>query len=167
MGSGMSLNLLKWCLAEGHSLAVHDLNSNAVEILINAGATQATSVASLATNSDVLFTSLPSAKEIAQLAKGSKGILQNASSDLIWFETSTNEVPEWEKLKSIAPKTMHMIDAPFTGGSEGADLGTLTMLLGIDESLLEQHKPMFSSFSKRAFRMGPSGAGYFRSRQKS
>jgi 3-hydroxyisobutyrate dehydrogenase len=80
--------------------------------------------------------------------------------DATWFETSTNELAEWKKVSAAAPTHITLVDAPVTGGSEGATSGSLTMLLGIDEDVLQQFKPILESFTKKAVRMGPAGAGY-------
>ncbi|MCD5987204.1 NAD(P)-dependent oxidoreductase [Pseudomonas sp. CDFA 553] len=160
MGSGMAANLLRYCLANGHTLTVLDLNPSAVERLVSAGAISGASVQEIASQSDILFTSLPSSKQVNQVALGSDGILQNAKADAIWIETSTSELAEWSKIRALAPDHLTLVDGPVTGGAEGAAVGTLTMLLGIDEPVLEVVQPILASFTKRAVRMGPPGAGY-------
>lgn len=160
MGSGMADNLLNWCKTHGHTLYVFDINKAAVSVAVAHGAKGAESVAQLASNSQVLFTSLPSAKEIKELSLGDSGILNHLAPGSVWFDTSTNEVSEWEQLRQKAPNDIHMIDAPVTGGSEGAAAGTLTMLMGGQESIISNYKEMLASFTQRAVYMGPSGSGY-------
>lgn len=160
MGSGMAANLLRYCQANDHELTVLDLNPAALERLVAAGATAGASVQEIASQSDILFTSLPSSKQVNQVAQGSDGILQNAKPGAIWIETSTSELAEWSKIRAWAPDHLTLVDGPVTGGAEGAAAGTLTMLLGIEEAVLEVVKPILASFTKRAVRMGPPGAGY-------
>lgn len=160
MGSGMAANLLAYCQQEGHQMSVLDINECAVSLFESKGASRAHSAGELSTQSDVLFTSLPSAKEINSLALGENGIINNLKTGAVWFETSTNEVSAWESLRERVSEGISLIDAPVTGGSEGAAAGTLTMLLGGDESVIDQHRPLLNSFTKRAVYMGPSGAGY-------
>lgn len=160
MGSGMAANLLAYCQQEGHQLSVLDINESAVSMFESKGASRAHSAGELSAQSDVLFTSLPSAKEINSLALGENGIIKNLKTGAVWFETSTNEVSAWESLRERVSEGISLIDAPVTGGSEGAAAGTLTMLLGGDESVIDQHRPLLNSFTKRAVYMGPSGAGY-------
>lgn len=160
MGSGMAANLLAYCQQEGHQLSVLDINESAVSMFESKGASRAYSAGELSAQSDVLFTSLPSAKEINYLALGENGIIKNLKTGGVWFETSTNEVSAWESLRERVSEGVSLIDAPVTGGSEGAAAGTLTMLLGGDESVIDQHRPLLNSFTKRAVYMGPSGAGY-------
>lgn len=108
----------------------------------------------------MIFTSLPSSVQVNHVAFGTEGILENAQPGTLWFETSTNELAEWEKVRNAAPDSLTLIDGPVTGGAEGAAAGTLTMLLGIEQEVLDKVAPLLSSFTKRAVRMGPSGAGY-------
>jgi len=160
MGSGMAANLLAYCQREGHQLSVLDINPAAVALLEAKGATAASSAGALAAASEVLFTSLPSSKEINALALGDAGILNNLKPGAVWFDTSTNEVSAWEALRAQAVEGIDLVDAPVTGGSEGAAAGTLTMLLGGDKEVVERYRPLLESFTKRAVYMGPAGAGY-------
>ncbi len=157
MGAGMAGNFLTYCIAAGHNFYVHDLNQYVVEDFESRGAVAVGSAKDIASRVDVLFTSLPSAKEINLLAPD---ILGNLPSGAVWFETSTNELSEWQVILDKAPKHLTLVDAPVTGGSEGAVAGTLTMLLGADEVILETHSDLLGSITDRAVRMGPSGAGY-------
>jgi len=160
MGSGMAKNLLNFTQAHSHNLVVLDLNQTVVEQFVAQGAVDGQSIKDIAQQADVVFTSLPSAKEVAEVALGGTGLLQNLKVGSVWFETSTNELAEWQDIQAQAPSSLTLIDAPVTGGAEGAAAGTLTMLLGIEQSVLDLHSPMLASFTTNAVRMGPSGAGY-------
>lgn len=164
MGSGMAANLLNYCKdhssEQEHELLVLDLNQTVVEQFIADGASAGESVKHMAQQCELIFTSLPSSVQVNQVAFGPEGILENAREGAVWFETSTNELAEWEKVRNAAPTGMTLIDGPVTGGAEGAAAGTLTMLLGIGEDLLDRFAPLLASFTKKAVRMGPSGAGY-------
>ena len=160
MGSGMAANLLQHCSATGDSLLVLDINRTVVDKFVELGAEAADTVKNIAQNCDLIFTSLPSARQVEQVAFGPEGLLENAREGAVWIETSTNELSEWEKVRAAAPAHMTLIDGPVTGGAEGAAAGTLTMLLGAEEAELEPLRPVLESFTKRAVRMGPSGAGY-------
>lgn len=160
MGSGMAANLLQHCKQQGDQLLVLDLNEEVMNRFIADGAVAGESIKNIAQNCEVIFTSLPSSVQVNQVAFGDEGILENAQPGTTWIETSTNELAEWEKVRNAAPESLTLIDGPVTGGAEGAAAGTLTMLLGIDADVLEKFAPLLASFTKRAVRMGPSGAGY-------
>jgi 3-hydroxyisobutyrate dehydrogenase len=160
MGSGMAANLLNHCKQTGDRLYVFDINAAAMDQLAAKGAKIADSAKQLAQDCQTIFTSLPSAKQINQIAFGENGILENAGKGTVWLELSTNDPAEWAKVRAAAPSGLTLLDAPVTGGSEGAAAGTLTMLLGGEQAEIQPLEPMLRSFTKRTIRMGPAGAGY-------
>ena len=160
MGSGMAMNLLKHCQNAEDNLIVLDINDTALSDIISKGAVHGENVSNLCSQCDVLFTSLPSSKEINLLALGEEGILKNLKIGATWFETSTNELAEWEKVKERAPQHLTLVDAPVSGGTEGASAGTLSIFLGINEDVLNKFQPLLEVIASKPIRMGPSGSGY-------
>lgn len=160
MGSGMARNLLGYAQQNGDNLYVLDLNTAVVADFVNAGAIAGDSVQQIAQDCQLIFTSLPSSVQVNQIAFGEHGLLENVRQGTLWFETSTNELAEWAKVRQAAPDYLTLVDAPITGGAEGAAAGTLTMLLGIEQEILDEFTTLLSSFAKKAVRMGPAGAGY-------
>ncbi len=160
MGSGMAMNLLKHCQNAEDNLIVLDINDTALSDIISKGAVHGENVPNLCSQCDVLFTSLPSSKEINLLALGEEGILKNLKIGATWFETSTNELVEWEKVKERAPQHLTLVDAPVSGGTEGATAGTLSIFLGINEDVLNKFQPLLEVIASKPIRMGPSGSGY-------
>jgi|TARA_B110000240_G_scaffold103864_1_gene117410 3-hydroxyisobutyrate dehydrogenase len=160
MGSGMAMNLLKHCQNAEDNLIVLDINDTALSDIISKGAVHGENVSNLCSQCDVLFTSLPSSKEINLLALGEEGILKNLKIGATWFETSTNELVEWEKVKERAPQHLTLVDAPVSGGTEGATAGTLSIFLGINEDVLNKFQPLLEVIASKPIRMGPSGSGY-------
>ena len=126
MGSGMAANLHRYCRENDIQFNVLDLNKDAMQPFIDNGARGAGSIAELASHSDVVFSSLPSSKQVNAIAMGEAGLLANLPSGATWFETSTSDLSEWQKVRQAAPSHLTLIDAPVTGGTEGAAAGTLT-----------------------------------------
>ncbi|MCO4837586.1 MAG: NAD(P)-dependent oxidoreductase [Oceanospirillaceae bacterium] len=160
MGAGMAKNIQAYCAKEGHKLTVLDLDAAKVKALTDLGATAGLNVPGVAQTSDIIFTSLPSSKEINHLALGENGILAHLKHGATWIETSTNALVQWQKICAQAPGHLTLVDGPVTGGAQGAEAGTLTMLLGIEPSKLDELSGLLASFTDIALRMGPSGAGY-------
>ena len=160
MGAGMANNLLNHCNNSNDKLFVLDLNEIVVSDFEARGAFNGESVSKMCPQCDVLFTSLPSSKEVNLLAFGTEGILHNLKQGATWFETSTNELSEWEKVRKSAPTHLTLVDSPVSGGSEGATAGTLTMFLGIDKEVLKKFETLLKVFSSNLLCMGPSGSGY-------
>ena len=157
MGSGMASNLQRYMADQGQSLQVFDLDPGKIQLQVDQGASAAESVEALVEQVDVLFTSLPSAVQIDAVAPI---VFSKGKSDLVWLETSTNDLGRWQAVLNDAPATMTLIDAPITGGYEGARDGTLTMLMGGDEADIQPLRPMLEYMTQKAKVMGPSGAGY-------
>jgi len=160
MGQGMARNIHQYCKANDFSLSVLDINKDAMQSFIQTGAKGAETISEIAEDSDVIFTSLPSSKQVNQIALGPDGLLQNLPHNAVWFETSTSDLSEWQKVREASPTHLTLIDAPVTGGTEGAADGTLTMLLGVEFPLSTAQLALLKSFTKKQVIMGPSGAGY-------
>ena len=155
MGAGMANNLQGYLGAQGCALDVFDIDpakAAAIE-----GARVHTSAESLVAACEVVLTSLPSAQEIALVAPA---IFTAAKPGTIWLETSTNDLAQWQALRMQAPAHLTLIDAPITGGFEGARDGTLTMLIGAEPDQITPLHHLLAAFTKQALVMGPSGAGY-------
>ena len=163
MGAGIAANLQRWCTDNARRLWVLDLDADKMRALTDKGAFAASSAADIAGKSQILFTSLPSANQVDQLAHGDQneqGILAHLPNGAVWLETSTNESARWEKIRTHARASLHLVDAPISGGAEGAAAGTLAMFLGIDEKLHARLTPMLDCIAAKHMRMGPPGAGY-------
>lgn len=160
MGQGMARNLLTYCQKQNYALTVFDINHETMTPLVKPGAKAAANIVDIAKTSDVIFTSLPSSRQVNAIALGADGLLQNLPHGATWFETSTSDLKQWEIVRAAAPGSLTLIDAPVTGGTEGAAAGTLTMLLGLDSPLSTALQSLLGSFTKKTVIMGTSGAGY-------
>ena len=160
MGAGMAQNLLMHCKSSGDNLIVLDINETVLNEFIAKGAVNGESASKMCPQCDVLFTSLPSSKEVNLLAFGNEGILHNLKKGATWFETSTNELAEWEKVREVAPNHLTLVDAPVSGGAERATSGTLTTFLGIEKEVLKKFESLLKVFASKVILMGPSGSGY-------
>tara|TARA_B110000014_G_C20005906_1_gene521333 strand:- start:103 stop:1002 length:900 start_codon:yes stop_codon:yes gene_type:complete len=160
MGAGMAQNILMHCKSSGDNLIVLDINETVLADFIAKGAINGESASKMCPQCDVLFTSLPSSKEVNLLAFGNEGILHNLKKGATWFETSTNELAEWEKVREVAPNHLTLVDAPVSGGAERATSGTLTTFLGIEKEVLKKFESLLKVFASKVILMGPSGSGY-------
>ena len=160
MGSGMAANLHRYCIYNDIPFIVFDINKDAMKPFAANGAKMADTIAYIAKESDLIFTSLPSSKQVNEIAMGPSGLLENLPSGATWFETSTSDLSEWQKVRDVASSHLTLIDAPVTGGTEGAAAGTLTMLIGTDIDLSDTQLKILKSFTKKQLVMGPPGAGY-------
>ncbi len=156
MGSPMVANLLK----AGHALTVFDLSKAALDTATSAGARIAESPRHAAEKSEVVITMLPAAAHVKAVYLNDDGVLAGVQPGVPLIDSST-----------IDPATARMIgeaalthgnpfaDAPVSGGTVGAQAGTLTFMIGADEALFETLKPIFAGMGKNMVHCGETGTG--------
>ncbi|MFQ5762152.1 MAG: NAD(P)-dependent oxidoreductase [Candidatus Bathyarchaeia archaeon] len=156
MGKPMAINLLK----AGFSLVVHNRSRGAVNDLKQLGAEEAWSSKEVASKADVIITSLPNSKEVTEVTLGVNGVIEAIHPKHVTIDTSTVE-PATAIAIAQAFKTKEAVhlDAPMSGGPEGAAAAALTFMVGGDPSVLEEHLHIFRAMGKNIFHMGPSGSG--------
>jgi 3-hydroxyisobutyrate dehydrogenase-like beta-hydroxyacid dehydrogenase len=156
MGSSMALNTIKG----GYDLVVHDLNRDAAGPHLEAGATWANSPREVAEASEIMFTSLPGPPEVEAVVLGEQGILRGAKAGRVYFDLSTNSPTLVRRLHEVCAKQgVHVLDAPVSGGPEGARTGRLALWVGGDKALFDQYKPVLDAIGDAAYYVGPIGTG--------
>jgi 3-hydroxyisobutyrate dehydrogenase-like beta-hydroxyacid dehydrogenase len=155
MGSRMATNLQK----AGYRLVVHDLHRQAASHLLNAGAVWADTPRALAAQVDVIFSSLPEPPDVEAVALGADGLLEGVKPGTAWFDLSTNSPSVVKKLSAaFAAKAAHMLDAPVSGGPQGAASGKLAIWVGGEQAAFDRHKAVLDAIGDRAAYIGPIGA---------
>jgi 3-hydroxyisobutyrate dehydrogenase-like beta-hydroxyacid dehydrogenase len=155
MGSRMASNLQK----AGYQLIVHDLHRQAASHHLSAGATWADSPRALASQSDVIFSSLPEPPDVEAVALGPDGMLAGIKAGAAYFDLSTNAPAVVKKLHAaFAEKGAHMLDAPVSGGPAGAASGKLAIWVGGDEQVFNRYKAVLDAMGDKAAYIGPIGS---------
>ena len=156
MGKGIALNLRK----AGHEMMVHDARRAVAEPHLQAGSAWAESVGEVARFSEVVFTSLPGPPEVESVALGADGLLANMQPGSVWFDLSTNSPKLVRRLHyEFAAKGIRMLDAPVSGGTRGANEGTLAIWAGGDEAVFNEYKSVLEGMGNAPKYIGPIGAG--------
>lgn len=156
MGQGMARNIVK----AGVPLLVYDTSPAAVQVLVDAGAKAALSVAELAGQVDVVFTSLPGPPQVEEVVLGTRGILANMKSGQVLFELSTSSVALNRRIQeAFKRKGGAMLDAPVSGGPAGAASGDLALWIGGDKEVYERHLELIRTFADKPHLVGDIGAG--------
>jgi 3-hydroxyisobutyrate dehydrogenase len=160
MGRPMTLNLLK---AEHHvTIFARHPDKAEVQEVLQAGAMLAPSPRAVAMASDIVITMLPNSPEVQEVITGEQGVLAGARKGLIIIDMSTIAPAVSRKLgEECAARGAHFLDAPVSGGSQGAVNGTLTIMAGGDKEIFEQARPVLEAMGKteNIFYVGPQGAG--------
>jgi 3-hydroxyisobutyrate dehydrogenase-like beta-hydroxyacid dehydrogenase len=155
MGSRMAANVQK----AGFKLVVHDMHRQAASHHLNAGAIWADSPRALASQADVIFSSLPEPPDVEAVALGPDGLIAGMKSGTAYFDLSTNSPSVVKKLHAaFAEKGAHMLDAPVSGGPAGAASRKLAIWVGGDESVFNQHKAVLEAIGDKAAYIGPIGS---------
>jgi len=156
MGRGMAANLLK----AGFEVCVWNRTASRAEALVVAGATQATDPASLARRCEMIITCVSDTPDVEQVILGEGGVLEGAARGTLVIDMSTIS-PEATRgiAKRLQERGIHMLDAPVSGGSEGAARGTLSIMVGGEAAQVERAMPYFEAMGKTITHVGGVGAG--------
>jgi 3-hydroxyisobutyrate dehydrogenase-like beta-hydroxyacid dehydrogenase len=155
MGGRMATNLQK----AGYKLVVHDLHRQAASHHLNAGAVWAETPRALASQADVIFSSLPEPADVEAVALGPDGLVAGIKPGAAYFDLSTNAPSVVKKLHSaFAEKGAHMLDAPVSGGPAGAASRKLAIWVGGDEGAFKTHKAVLDAMGDKAAYIGAIGS---------
>jgi 3-hydroxyisobutyrate dehydrogenase len=154
LGFHLAMSLLR----AGHSVTVTDLHRELADELVAAGATWADSAAEVASRSSVVFTCLPSPAVVDAVVCGPHGILAGLAAGGTWIDNSTNDRSETLRLaERCAEHGVNVLECPVTGGVHKAAEGDITVLVGGDEQVFEQHRHLLEAVGSPILYMGPLG----------
>jgi 3-hydroxyisobutyrate dehydrogenase len=155
MGGPMARNLIK----AGHSLKVFDLSEEAINFVVQSGATEADSVKDAASGVDFVITMLPVGANVREVFMND-GVIAAADAGTVLIDSSTIDVESAQAASAAAKEAgFAMIDAPVSGGTTGADEATLTFMCGGEASTFDKAKPILQGMGKNIVHCGTSGQG--------
>jgi len=156
MGAPMALNLLK----AGHSVTVYNRSAEKAAPLAEQGATAATSASQAAKNAEIIITCVSDSPDVEAVVLGECGIIQGASPGSLVIDMSTISPSVTRDIsEALAEKRIRMLDAPVSGGSEGAQQGTLSIMVGGAAEDVERARPVLKAMGSTITHVGPIGAG--------
>ncbi|MBK1895612.1 3-hydroxyisobutyrate dehydrogenase [Chryseobacterium paridis] len=154
MGGPMAANLVK----KGHEVVGFDLSESALNALVYAGGQVAGSALEAVKEAGVVITMLPSGKHVAELY--SEELINNLQPGTLIIDSSTIDAVTARSVAELAVSRGHkMIDAPVSGGTGGAQAGTLTFIVGGSAENFNEAKPVLECMGQNIFHAGDSGAG--------
>ncbi len=147
-------------LAAGHALVVHDLRRAAAAALLDSGAQWAASPAVLAGECEVVATCLPGPAEMEAVCLGPDGIVAHLKPGALYIDHTTNAPELVRRVHAmLAARGAPMVDAPVSGGMEGARTRDLLVMAGGDREAFERARPLLDSVAKRVIHTGGIGTG--------
>jgi 3-hydroxyisobutyrate dehydrogenase len=156
MGAPMAMNLLK----AGHELTVFDVVKANVQALTEAGAAAAGSAKACAAGGELVITMLPSSPHVKAVYLGEDGVLAGVAKGVTLIDSSTIDPHTAREvaLKAGAQGNA-MADAPVSGGTGGAQAGTLTFMVGAAPEVFTRIAPVLKHMGKNIVLCGESGTG--------
>jgi 2-hydroxymethylglutarate dehydrogenase len=156
MGKRMSRRILE----VGNDLRIHDLNQAAGTFLIEKGAKWADTPKELARSCELIIASLPTPRDVEAVIYGENGLKAGWKKGDIFIDMSTNSPSTIRRIAEDArPLGVEVLDAPVSGGTTGAEKGTLAIMVGGDSATLEKVRPVLETMGQRIFPVGPVGCG--------
>jgi 3-hydroxyisobutyrate dehydrogenase len=156
MGRGMSRNLIK----AGYSLRVWNRTAARMDELSAEGALATAGPADLASQTEIILLCVSDTPDVEALILGPNGVLQGAAPGSLVIDMSTISPQATREIAArLAEKGVGMLDAPVSGGSEGAARGTLTIMVGGAETEFKRALPVLQAMGKTITHMGDHGAG--------
>ncbi len=156
MGRGMAANLLK----AGFAVRVWNRTTSRIDPLVAKGAAAGSSPADVAAHSDITFICVSDTPDVQAVVLGENGVLQGAQPGALVVDHSTiSPIATQEMAAKLAEKGVHMLDAPISGGSEGAAKGTLSIMVGGKADQFTRALPAMQAMGKTITHVGNHGAG--------
>lgn len=154
MGLPMALNLIK----AGHSVRGFDLSASQVAALEKAGGSSADSTENCVDSVDAVVTMLPAGPQVGKVY--GEAILPSIAEGTLLIDCSTIDVATARDVAAKAGKgRFDMVDAPVSGGTTGAEAGTLTFMVGGTDAAFERARPYLEQMGKTIVHAGGSGNG--------
>lgn len=155
MGLPMAGNLVK----KGHEVKGYDIMEDNLTKAAQTGVKKAVSAADAAKGVEVVVTMVPTGKETLAVYEAA-GVFQSAAKGTLFIDASTIDVGQARKAHELAAAAgMLSLDAPVSGGTAGADGGTLTFMCGGTKEAFEKARPVLEGMGRKVVHCGDAGAG--------
>ena len=156
MGGPMAANLVK----AGFDVVGYNLSPQPVQRLVERGGRGADSLAAAVRDADMVITMLPDSPDVEAVALGDDGIYANARPGTLHVDMSSIRPDVARKVaEGGTERGMRVIDAPVSGGEQGAIDATLSIMVGGDAGDVAEARPVLEAVGKTVVHVGPAGSG--------
>ncbi len=156
MGRPMARNLMHG----GHGMSVYARRPASAQPFVDDGATAYESPAAVAERSDVVFTMVTGTSDVETVVLGADGVVYGADEGTLVIDMSTIDPLATQAMaRALSERGVEMLDAPVSGGPQGAVDAALTIMVGGTTTALERARPLFALLGPTVVHMGESGAG--------
>jgi 2-hydroxy-3-oxopropionate reductase len=156
MGLPMAINLVN----AGHTVTGFNRSTSRTEKLVAAGGKAGCSVAEAVRDADVIITMVPDSPDVEAVVSGENGLFAAARPGALWIDASTIR-PDVSIRLAVAARSagIRAIDAPVSGGEQGAIDGTLSIMVGGEEADVASAREVLEVLGSTVVHVGPSGSG--------
>lgn len=156
MGKPMARNLAK----AGADLIIHNRSSASVDELVTEGMAAGGSPSRTAQRADVIIMMLPDTPTVEKVLLGEDGVVAGLKPGSLVIDMGTTKVPVTRAFaKAVEDKSCDYVDAPVSGGTIGAENGTLTIMAGGTNTAFERAHPILNVLGSRITHIGDAGTG--------
>jgi 3-hydroxyisobutyrate dehydrogenase len=156
----MGAPIARHVLEAGHDVAVHNRTREREAPLVAAGARAAESPAAVARGAETVIVCVSDTPDVEAVLFGPDGVAGAIPSDGVVVDCSTISAAATRDFAArLAERGVGLVDAPLSGGSEGAERGTLTVFVGGEDAHVAAVRPLLETFGSRITHLGPPGAG--------
>ena len=156
MGKPMARNILK----AGYPLVAYNRTPAKARALEVEGATLCTSPREVAQRSDVLFTMVSDSPAVEKVVLGEQGVAEGGRAGMVVVDMSSiSPIVTMRIAAKLMDQGIEMLDAPVSGGEEGAINGTLSIMVGGKPEVFQRIRPVFQKMGKNVIHVGENGAG--------
>ena len=164
IGAGnMGLPMVRNLIGAGHEVRAYDVSPDALAEAVQAGASEAASLADAVTGAEAVITMLPEGRHVRAVYLGdggNDGILGHAPREALLADCSTIDIATAREVAATAAESGYeMIDAPVSGGVTGAAAGTLTFMVGGSAAGYQRAKPILAAMGRNVAHIGGPGHG--------
>jgi len=155
----MGVRMARRLIDAGHALTIYDTNAAATSPLVALGAKTVDSPAAVASAAEIVFASVPTPPIVQAVALGPKGVIEGTRAKIFIDTSTTGATVERTVAEGLATKGIRMVDAPVSGGINGAEKGTLAVMVSCDEGTFARVKPILEVLGKIFFVGTQAGQG--------
>ena len=156
----MGLPMATHLVDAGHSVTGYDLSEESLIKAEAVGIARAQTIKDAVAGADVVFTMLPQGADVLSVYKDPEGILAHATSSTLLVDSSTISIAACHELHSLAKESgFRFLDAPVSGGTVGAEGGTLAFMVGGDQEAFDDASPVIEPMAANIFHTGGPTTG--------
>jgi 2-hydroxy-3-oxopropionate reductase len=156
MGAPMAANLVR----SGYDVTGYNRSRPPVDALVRAGGKPAAGVEEACAEADIVITMLPDSPQVSEVVLDAGGVLDSVGPQTLLVDMSTI-APETSRSVAAAAeaKGVHVLDAPVSGGEQGAIDAALSIMVGGEAATFDRARPVLENLGKTIVHVGGHGAG--------